>query len=412
MHAYMFDCSFIYFCLRSSHKPKSNPSCPMSFPLCAGLQQLSGEIQQAYGDNSGPEPFSNIAMPVCLAIAIAYLVFGGIIFDANPIFRPSAANESLVAQQARRNKELQYHVPRARDAWHAIQIFSTLGLFASFMVIVWCNTYPTVDCDENGYCQEVADEYSDSGMEVLCLYFSLFWAAILVAILHRLGTEVFSGGSSNFLTGMFCGGLILLGCFFFGCFFFFAPFTVRLCIPSFAGAVQLPYVLLFLTISITSILQIVEKWGGAALRQGSSDEGTYTFSYISLTLAIFYGAFGGCVWYLHEAIVDAVFVGKDDKTIRDAYVGEDDKSIGDAVSESGSYGDTYASAADTTIRTKEQNNRPTSERRSPRGGGGDDNTAVVSTTVTETTAPIKNTRKQKTMPSLDEDASDGSYELV
>ena len=113
---------------------------------------------------------------------------------------------------------------------------------------------------------------------------------------------------------------------------------------------------------------------------------------------------------MHEAIVDAVYVGKDDKTIRDAYVGEDDKSIRDAVSESGSFGDTYASAADTTIRTKEQNNRLTSERRSARGG--DDNTAVVSTTVTETTAPIKNTRKHKTMPSLDEDASDGSYELV
>jgi len=78
-------------------------------------------------------------------------------------------------------------------------------------------------------------------------------------------------------------------------------------------------------------------------------------------LAIFYGAFGGCVWYLHEAIVDAVYVGKDDKTIRDG------------VSASGSEGDTYANA---------------------------------STTVTETTAP------KKTMPSLDEDASDGSYELV
>ena len=221
------------------------------------LQQLAGEIQQAYGGNSGPKPFSNIAMPVCLAIAIAYLVFGAIIFDANPIFRPSAANESLVAQQARRNKELQYYVPRARDAWHAIQIFSILSLFASFMVIVWCNTYPTVDCDENGYCQEVADEYSDSGMEVLCLYFSLFWAAILVVIFHRLGTEVFSGGSSNFLTGMFSGGLILLGCF-----FFFAPFTVRLCILIFAGAIQPPYALLFLTLFITSILRIVESGVG------------------------------------------------------------------------------------------------------------------------------------------------------
>lgn len=140
---------------------------------------------------------------------------------------------------------------------------------------------------------------------------------------------------------------------------------------------------------------------------------------MSLTLAIYYGAFGGCVWYLHEAIVDAVYVGKDDKTIRDAYVSEDDRSISDAVSASGSYVGTYRSADDTTvadgestIRTKEQNNRLTSERRSARGGGGDDNTAVVSTTVTETTAPIKNTRKQKTMPSLDEDASDGSYELV
>ena len=227
----MFDCSFIYSCLRSSPAcvRLTNPN-QILLAQClfhCVLQRLADEVQQAYGGNSGPKPFSNIAMPVCLAIAIAYLIFGAIIFDANPIFRPSAANESLVAQQARRNKELQYHVPRARDAWHAIQIFSSLGLFASFMVIVWCNTYPAVDCDENGYCQDVADEYSDSGMEVLCLYFSLFWAAILVVIFHRLGTEVFSGGSSNFLTGMFSGGLILLGCFFFGCFFFFAPFMVR-----------------------------------------------------------------------------------------------------------------------------------------------------------------------------------------
>ena len=153
-------------------------------------------------------------------------------------------------------------------------------------------------------------------------------------------------------------------------------FVLLVCILSFAGAVQPPFALLFLTLFITSILQIVEKWGGAALRQGSSDEGTYTFSYVSLTLAIFYGAFGGCVWYLHEAIVDAVYVGKDDKTIRGG------------VSASGSEGDTYASAAETSIRTKEQNN------------------PNASTTVTETTAP------KKTMPSLDEDASDGSYELV
>ncbi len=251
--------SFISACVRLTN-PNQILLAQFLFPCV--LQQLAGEIQQAYGGNSGPKPFSNIAMPVCLAIAIAYLVFGAIIFDANPIFRPSAANESLVAQQARRNKELQYYVPRARDAWHAIQIFSILSLFASFMVIVWCNTYPTVDCDENGYCQEVADEYSDSGMEVLCLYFSLFWAAILVVIFHRLGTEVFSGGSSNFLTGMFSGGLILLGCFFFGCFFFFAPFTVRLCILIFAGAIQPPYALLFLTLFITSILRIVESGVG------------------------------------------------------------------------------------------------------------------------------------------------------
>ena len=191
------------------------------------LQQLAGNIQEAYGDDNGPKPFSNVASPVCLAIAIAYLVFGAIIFDANPIFRPGTASKSLVEQQSRSNKKLRYYVPRAKDAWTGIQTFSVLGLFASFMVIVWCNNHSTVECDDNGYCQEVTSEYSDSGMEVLCLYFSLFWAAILVVIFHRLGTEVFSGGSSNFLTGMFSGGVLMLGCFFFGCFFFFAPFTVR-----------------------------------------------------------------------------------------------------------------------------------------------------------------------------------------
>ena len=180
------------------------------------LQQLAGNIQEAYGDGNGPKPFSNVASPVCLAIAIAYLVFGAIIFDANPIFRPGTASKSLVEQQSRSNKKLRYYVPRAKDSWTAIQTFSILGLFASFMVIVWCNNHSTVECDDNGYCQEVASEYSDSGMEVLCLYFSLFWAAILVVIFHRLGTEVFSGGSSNFLTGMFSGGLIMLGCFFSG----------------------------------------------------------------------------------------------------------------------------------------------------------------------------------------------------
>jgi len=352
----------------------ANLSFLFSLLLSYSGEQLAGDIQEAYGDDNGLKPFSNIASPVCLVIAVAYLVFGAIIFDANPIFRPGAASKSLVEQQARSNKKLHYYVPRARDAWKAIQIFSILGLFVSFMVIVWCNNHSTVDCDENGYCQEVADEYSDSGMEVLCLYFSLFWAAILVVIFQRLGTEVFSGGSSNFLTGMFSGGLILLGCFFLGCFFFFAPFT----------------------------------WGGAALRQGSSDEGTYTFSYISLALAIFYGAFGGCVWYLHEAIVDAVFIGKDDTTIRYA------------MHASGSYDDTYGSAADTTfadgestIRTMEQNNRLSSKRGPGGGDTVDDNTTAVSATVTESTVPIKNTRtsKQKIMPSLDED-SDGSYELV
>jgi len=107
------------------------------------------------------------------------------------------------------------------------------------MVIVWCSGHSTVECDEDGNCQDVAKEYSDSGLEVLCLYFSLFWAVILVVIFQRLGTEVFSDGGSNFLTGMFAGGLALLSCFFFGCFFFFAPFSVRrynlrihVCIPS------------------------------------------------------------------------------------------------------------------------------------------------------------------------------------
>jgi len=148
-------------------------------------------------------------------IAIVYLVFGAIIVDANPIFRPGTARLSLVEKQSLSNEKLRYHVPRAKKIWTAIQIFSFLGLFASFLVIVWCNNRST------------AAKYSDSGMEVLCLYFSLFWAIILVVIFHRLGTQVFSGGTSNFLTGMFTGGLFMLGCFFFGCFFFFAPFVVR-----------------------------------------------------------------------------------------------------------------------------------------------------------------------------------------
>ena len=160
-------------------------------------------------------PFSNLASPVFLVIAIVYLVFGAIIFDANPIFRPGTARQSLVEKQSLSNEKLRYHVPRAKKIWTAIQIFSFLGLFASFLVIVWCNNGLTVA------------KYSDSGMEILCLYFSLFWAIILVVIFHRLGTQVFSGGTSNFLTGMFTGGLFMLGCFFFGCFFFFAPFVVR-----------------------------------------------------------------------------------------------------------------------------------------------------------------------------------------
>ena len=126
-----------------------------------------------------------------------------------------------------------------------------------------------------------------------------------------------------------------------------------------------------------------------------------------MVLAILYGAFGSCVWYLHEAIVDAVYT-----------------SIG-AVSASGSFDSTYGgsgSAADDaaiadgerTIRTQEQTDRlASSPKRGARGGGDicDDPTAMA-TTVTESTASIKNTRTSKQVtPSSDED-SDGSYELV
>lgn len=136
----------------------------------------------------------------------------------------------------------------------------------------------------------------------------------------------------------------------------------------------------FIHSSIHSAIQS-NQWGGAAARQGSSDEGTYTFSYVSLVLAILFGAFGGCVLYLHDAIVDAVFISKDDTSIT------------------------------STIKTLEQtNHRSSSPKRGARGG---DDATAVETTATESTAPIKNTQtnKQNAEPSLGED-SDGSYELV
>ena len=114
---------------------------------------------------------------------------------------------------------------------------------------------------------------------------------------------------------------------------------------------------------------------------------------------------------MHEAIVDAVYIGKDDTTIRGAVPasGSFDYTYGGSAAD-----DTTFADGESTIRTLEQNHRlASSPKRGARGGGDvcDDPTAVA-TTVTESTAPMKNTRASKqAMPSLDGD-SDGSYELV
>lgn len=114
---------------------------------------------------------------------------------------------------------------------------------------------------------------------------------------------------------------------------------------------------------------------------------------------------------MHEAIVDAVFIGKDDTTIRGPVPasGSFDYAYGGSAAD-----DTTFADGESTIKTLEQNNRlSSSSKRGARGSGEVDDPTAVATTVTESTAPIKNTRtnQQNAMPSLDED-SDGSYELV
>lgn len=113
---------------------------------------------------------------------------------------------------------------------------------------------------------------------------------------------------------------------------------------------------------------------------------------------------------MHEAIVDAVYIGKDDTTIRGAVPasGSFDYTYGGYTAD-----DTTFADGESTIKTLEQNNRlASSQKRVARGRGDGDDPTAVATTVTESTAPIKNTLTSKqAMPSLDED-SDSSYELV